>query len=105
MEDCEGGYDGSTWPEILNLIPHSGCMSMVIVAKSAFNSSLLHNFLGHMNVKGVKMLAAKGVLEGLKFVDMGPCEICVMSKQKQVSFTKASTELNKMRLGVVHTDV
>ena len=41
------------------------------------------------------MLAAKGVLEGLKSVDMSPCENCVMSKQKRVSFTKTARELKK----------
>ena len=40
-------------------------------------------------------MAAKGVLEGLKSVDMSPCENCIMSKQKQVSFTKTARELNK----------
>ena len=33
-----------------------------------------------MSVKGIKMLAVEGVLEGLKSVDMSRCENCVMSK-------------------------
>ena len=37
------------------------CMNMVVVAESASNSSLWHNRLGYMSVKGMKMLAAKGV--------------------------------------------
>ena len=41
------------------------------------------------------MLAMKGVLEGLKFVDMSSCENCVMSKKKRVSFTKIARELKK----------
>ena len=41
------------------------------------------------------MLAAKGVLEGLKSIDMSPCENCVMSKQKRISFTKTVKELKK----------
>ena len=73
----------------------AGCMNIVAVAESASYSSLWLNRLGHMRVKGMKMLAAEGVLEGLKFVDMSPCENCVMSKQKRVSFTKNARELKK----------
>ena len=65
------------------------------VAESASNSSLWHNRLGHMSVKEIKVPVAEGVLEGLKFVDMSPCENCVMSKQKRVSFTKIARELKK----------
>ena len=43
----------------------------------------------------MKMPAAEGVLEGLKSVDMSPCENCVMSKQKRVSFTKTAREVKK----------
>ena len=46
----------------------------------------------------MKTLAAKGVLEGLKSVDVGHCENYVMSKQKRVSFTRTAIELKKVRL-------
>lgn len=81
------------------------CMNMVVVAESASNSSLWHNRLGHMSVKGMKMLAVIGVLEGLKSVDVGRCENCVMSKQKRVSFTRTTRELKKVWLEMVYTDV
>ena len=75
----------------------AGCMNIAAVAESASNSSLWHNRLGHrlghMSVKEMKMLAAEGVLEGLKSIDMSPCENCVMSKQKRVGFTKTVREL------------
>ena len=58
------------------------CMNMVDVAESASNSSLWHDRLGYMSVKEMKMLAAEGVLESLKSVDMSPCENCILSKQK-----------------------
>ena len=73
----------------------AGCMNRAVVAKSASNANIWYNRLGHMSVKGMKMLAAEGVLEGLKSVDMSPCENCVMSKQKRVSFTKTARELKK----------
>ena len=81
------------------------CMNITVVAKSASNSNLWHNRLGHMSVKEMKMLVAKEVLEGLKSVDMGCCENCVMNKQKRVSFTRTARELKKVRLVMVHTDV
>ena len=34
-------------------------------------------------------------MEGLKSVDMSPCENCVIRKQKKVSFTKSARELKK----------
>ena len=37
--------------------------------------------------------------------DVGPCENCVMSKHKRVSFTRNVRELKKVRLEMVHTDV
>ena len=70
----------------------AGCINIATVAESASNTSLWHNRLGHMSVKGMKMLAAEGVLEGLKFVDMSHCENIVMSKQKRVSFTKTARD-------------
>ena len=53
----------------------------------------------------MKMVVAKGALEGPKSVDMGLCESCVMGKQKRVSFTKTPREPKKVRLEMVHTDV
>ena len=68
----------------------AGCMNMVVVSESVSNSSQWHNRLRHMSVKGMKMLSAKEVLEGLNSVDISPCESCVMGKHKKVSFTKVA---------------
>ncbi|XP_069151930.1 uncharacterized protein [Solanum lycopersicum] len=78
---------------------------MAAVAEGASGSCLWHNRLGHISIKGMKMLVAKGELEGLKFVDMGLCESCVMGKQKRVSFTKIPREPKKVRSEMIHTDV
>ena len=56
------------------------CINMAAVSEGAFGSCLWHNRLGHMSAKGMKMLVGKGELEGLKFVDMGLCESCIMEK-------------------------
>ena len=63
-----------------NLYTTAGYMNMVVVAKSASNSSLWKNRLGHVSVKEMKMLITKGVLEDLKSVDIGTYENCIMSK-------------------------
>ena len=68
---------------------------MATVVDSASISCLWHNRLGHMSAKGIKMLVAKGALAGLKTVDMGLCESCVMGKQKRVSFTKTPRDQKK----------
>ena len=78
---------------------------MANVAEGDSCSCLCHDRLGHMSAKGMKMLVAKGALEGLKSVDMCLCESCVMGKQKRVSFTKTSREPKKVRLEMVHTNV
>ena len=53
----------------------------------------------------MKMMAANGVLEGLKSIDMGVCESYFMEKYKRVSFTKAAREPKKVRLEIIHIDV
>ena len=78
---------------------------MTVVAEGASGSCLWHKRLGHMSTKGIKMLVAKRELEGLKSVDMGLCESCVMGKQKRVSFTKNPREPKKVQLEMVHRDV
>ena len=52
----------------------AGCINMAPVAEGASSSCLWHHRRGHMSTKGMKMLVAKGALEGLKSVDMGLCE-------------------------------
>ena len=76
---------------------------MVVVAEGASGSCLCHNRLGHIGANGMKMLVAKGALEGLKSVYIGLCESCVMGKQKRVSFTKTPRDPKKVQFEMVHT--
>ena len=87
------------------LYTNACCINMTTIAESASNLSLWHNRLGHMSVKGMKVLTTKEVSEGMKSVDVDPCESCVIDKQKQVSFTTMVRELKKVRLEMVHTNV
>ena len=50
-------------------------------------------------------VSCKRSFRGLKFVNMGLCESCIMGKQKRVSFTNVARESKKVCLGMVHTDV
>ena len=59
-----------------------GCINMAAVAEGASGSCLWHNRLVHMRTKGMKMLVAKGALEGLKSVDMGLGKRCYGQTQK-----------------------
>ena len=68
----------------------AGYINMVVVAECVSGSCLWHKRLGHMSTKGMRMLVAKGELEGLKSVDMGLCESCVMGKQKKSKLHKDS---------------
>ena len=70
----------------------AGCINMTAVTEGASGSCLWHNRLGHMSPKGMKMMVAKGALEGLKSVDMGIARAVLW-------------ENRKVRLEMVHTDV
>ena len=58
-----------------------------------------------MCAKGLKILVTKEALEGLKSINIGLCESCVMDKQKRVSFTKTPREPKNVRFEIVNTDV
>ena len=59
----------------------TGCTNLVAnVAESSCSTSLWHNRLGHMSEKGLKIMATKGSLLGLKSIDMGLCGSCVFGK-------------------------
>lgn len=78
---------------------------MVAIVDSTSSSSMWHNKVGHMSEKGMKMLASKRSLQGLKSVDLGLCESFVLVKQKRVSFSKTEREPKTERLELEHTEV
>ncbi|KAD5318324.1 hypothetical protein E3N88_18270 [Mikania micrantha] len=55
-------------------------------------SDLWHKLLGHMSVKGIKMLAAKGKFPDLKTVETGFCESCVKCLKSDNGGEYVSTE-------------
>lgn len=58
------------------------------MADSDVDSMTWHCTLGHMSEKGMKLMASKGKLSGLKSVDVNLCEDCAFGKQKKVNFVK-----------------
>ncbi|GJT15050.1 retrovirus-related pol polyprotein from transposon TNT 1-94 [Tanacetum coccineum] len=69
------------------------------------NAALWHQRLGHMSEKGMKILASKGRIQDLQKAVVGFCELCVLGKQKKVSFVKSENTRKLQRLELVHTDV
>ncbi|GJZ80925.1 retrovirus-related pol polyprotein from transposon TNT 1-94 [Tanacetum coccineum] len=69
------------------------------------NATLWHQRLGYMSEKGMKILASKGRIQDLQKAAVGFCELCVLGKQKKVSFVKSENTRKLQRLKLVHTDV
>ncbi|GKE11247.1 retrovirus-related pol polyprotein from transposon TNT 1-94 [Tanacetum coccineum] len=69
------------------------------------SATLWHQRIGHMNDKGMKILASKGKIPDLQKACIGFYEPCVMGKQKKVSFVKSMNIRKLWRLELVHTDV
>lgn len=47
------------------------------------NATMWYNRLGHMSVRGMKILHSRKLLPNLKEVDLGFCEYCVYGKKKE----------------------
>ena len=90
VEDTNNVMVVARGPKSRALYITAWCMYIAVVVESASSSSLIYTRLGYINVKRMRMLAAKGVLESLKLVIMSICKICIMGKQKQVRFTKVA---------------
>ncbi|GJU45327.1 putative ribonuclease H-like domain-containing protein [Tanacetum coccineum] len=69
------------------------------------NATLLHQRLGHMSEKGMKILALNGRILDLQKAVIGFCGPCVLGKQKKVNFVKSGNTKKLQRLELVHTDV
>ena len=83
----------------------SNTSDCIAIAGANGDADLWHCRLGHMSEKGMKVLCSKGLLPGLKSVDIGLCKDCVFGKQKRVSFSKGGRTLKKQKLELVHSDL
>ena len=77
----------------------------IAVAEASADTSLWHRRLGHISEKGMNMLLSKGKLPELKSVDFDMCEICILGKQKRLSFSRTGRTPKVDKLKLVHTDL
>ena len=78
---------------------------IIIVAEAGTYTNLWHHRLGHMSEKRMKILLSQGKLPELKSVDFDMCEICILGKQKMLSFLKTGRTPKVEKLKLVHTNL
>ena len=66
---------------------------------------LWHKRLGHMNEKGMTVLAKKNLLKGMKGVHLNKCADCLVGKQHRVAFKSLPPHKKPELLDLVHSDV
>jgi hypothetical protein len=66
-----------------------------------------HERFGHLHFKALKRLSAKGMVRGLPSLDHAEqfCDVCVLTKQRRLSFPQQSSFRAKKRLELVHGDL
>ncbi|KAF2291302.1 hypothetical protein GH714_022364 [Hevea brasiliensis] len=78
--------------------------SVAVVSQESETTMMWHYKLGHMSERGLKILAERNLLPGLKSVSLPFCEKCVLSKQNRLKFNR-STARSKHILDLIHYDV
>jgi hypothetical protein len=78
---------------------------VVVVAREEISTDLWHKHLGHMSEKGLKILAGKNLLPGLKSYNLDLCEHCIYGRQQRVSFIRSGHEQKTNLLELIHSDV
>ncbi|KAL5543764.1 hypothetical protein UlMin_007548 [Ulmus minor] len=68
------------------------------------NTDLWHMRLSHLSERGLNELHKRNLLNGMKGCRLDFCKICVMGKQRRVSFS-ISSHTSKGILDYVHIDV
>jgi len=82
-----------------------GFSTSISVASSELDVGVLHQRLGHISEKGMKVMLSKDKLPGLKSIDLDFCEVCFYEKQWRVIFSKIRKTLKAEKFELVHTDV
>ena len=83
----------------------SSLRDTIVVAEANTDASLWHRRVGYMSEKGMKMLLSKGKLPELKSINLDMCKICILGKQKMVSFLKTGRTPKARKLELVHIDL
>jgi transposase InsO family protein len=66
-----------------------------------------HEHFGHLHFEALKRLSAKGMVRGLPSLDHVEqfCDVCVLTKQRQLPFPQQSSFQGKERIELVHGDL
>ena len=85
------------------MVPRSRVENIVV---SGEKTMLLHQRLGHIGEKGLQILHAKGMVEGMSnnSLDFDFCENCVYGKQNELSFPFGGKRAKQI-LELVHSDM
>ena len=104
---CKGAMVMARGPKIgtLYILKTTTEKSNVALAKEEISLDLWHKCLGHMSEKGLKILAGKSLLPGLKSYNLDLCEHCIYGRQIRVSFLRSGHERKTNLLELVHSDV
>ena len=104
---CKGAMVMARGPKIgtLYILKSTTEKSNVALAKEEISTDLWHKCLGHMNEKGLKIIAGKSLLPSLKSYNLDLCEHCIYGRQRRVSFLKSGHERKTDLLELVHSDV
>lgn len=70
-------------------------------------TSLWHQRFGHLNMKGLRTLAYRKMVQGLPILKNQPklCTICMTGKQQRLSFPQKSTWRASRPLQLIHSDI
>jgi hypothetical protein len=69
------------------------------------STELWHKSLAHVSKKGLKILAKKNFLSGMKSAPLKKCTHCLARKQNRVSFKSSFSTRKRGILDLVHSDV
>ncbi|KAL5554000.1 hypothetical protein UlMin_041401 [Ulmus minor] len=90
--------------KLLKDIIQGGAVAATHSEPSNDNIDLWHIRPGHLSECGLNELHKRNLLNGVKGCKLGFCKICVMGKQRRISFS-TSSHTSKGILDYVHTDV
>lgn len=86
------------------VIPDQACFQMT---SEDMTTELWHRRFGHLNMKGLRMLAYRKMVDGLPIIKASKklCTSCVIGKQHRDSFPKKSLWRATKPLQLVHSDI
>ena len=81
--------------KLLGDIIQGGAVAVTHTEFSNENTNLWHMRLGHLSKRGLNELHKRNLLNGVKGCKLDFCKICVMGKQRRVSFSTRPTPVRE----------